>query len=155
MLSYSHVCKWFDALDVQFVQSMRVLSAGDSVTPVVSNIDSYAHWSWQHPSASATAGNDCVYAGKAYQYDFFTGDNQNATQRGSNTFFQRTGTKDLKNGWTASACDGSYPSVCLIAVSSYPCSPPPSPPPPPPRPPSPPSPPQPVSCKHLSFVDPV
>jgi hypothetical protein len=130
----------------------NALLAGDSVTQVVSNTDTYAHWSWQHPTAAATAGKDCAYASNAFQYDFFTGDNQNATQARTQSFFQTTGTRDLKNGWTATSCSGGdfdgLPAVCIIPTSYYPCSPPPSPPPPPPRPPSPPSPPQPASCEH-------
>jgi hypothetical protein len=119
---------------------------GDSVTQVVSNSDTYAHWSWQHQTAKGTAGNDCAYASNAYQYDYFIGDNSNTTQTGTQSFFQ-TVSADLKNGWTAASCTASYAGVCILdARTAFPCMPPPSPPPPPPQPPSPPSPPQPTSC---------
>jgi hypothetical protein len=122
--------------------------AGDSVTQVVSNSDTYAHWSWQHHTAKGVSGNDCAYASNTYQYDYFLGDNQNTSQTGSSSFFQ-TSSADLKNGWTAAACAGTKAAVCIFSTSIYPCGPPPSPPPPPPRPPSPPSPPQATSCKRL------
>lgn len=116
------------------------------MTQVVSNTGTYAHFSWAHPGASASG--DCVYAGNSYKYDYFTGDNSNATQRGLQTFFQTTGSRDLKKGWTAASCDGAYAYVCMFnPTTAFPCMPPPLPPPPPPAPPSPPSPPQPISCE--------
>ena len=118
------------------------------MTQVVSNSDTYAHWSWQHQTAKGTAGNDCVYASNTYQYDYFIGDNSNTTQTSTQSFFQ-TSSADLKNGWTAAACTATYAGVCIFSTSTFLCSPPPSPPPPPPRPPSPPSPPQPTSCEPL------
>jgi hypothetical protein len=126
--------------------------AGDSVTQVVSNVDDYAHWSWMHPgNSSNTSTNNCAYASNQYQYDFFNGDNQNASQTNTSSFFQ-TSSADLKNGWTATACSAQYAYVCMMPSSVFPCGPPPRPPPPPPSPPVPPSPPLPASCEHAMLT---
>lgn len=122
------------------------LPAGDSVTQVVSNVDDYAHWSWQHPTNEALWGNNCAFASNQYQYDYFLGNNQLTADRTTQARFQTT-SADLKNGWTGTACNITYASVCMIHMSAFGCKPPPSPPPPPPAPPSPPSPPAPSTCE--------
>jgi hypothetical protein len=80
------------------------------------------------------------------RYDYFLGDNQNSSETTLQAKFQTT-SSDLKNGWTATACNTSYAAVCMIPMSAFPCQPPPSPPPPPPSPPSPPSPPAQLACE--------
>jgi hypothetical protein len=100
----------------------------------------------QHPTARNSSGNDCAFASNTYQYDYFLGDNQNVTDTTTQARYQ-TVSADLKNGWTATACNTSYAPVCMIPMSAFGCKPPPSPPPPPPSPPSPPSPPLAASCE--------